>query len=1692
MGLTKISGPRRQGPGSGGVTMIDWRNRTLIASAAAILISGFGIGFLVAKATNIGHTHDMAAVSDAGVLNGPATGLFGKPRDANAPRAGQAKPAGFDVWKQTLDTSGTTPKACVQFTRPLDPSKPYGDYVTVSPALPSAPAISVKDDTLCVSGIGFVDRQITVLKGLPGKGMDTLQKNTDLDFTFGEKPPYVGFAGNGVILPREEADGVAVETVNVSQLAVEVWHVSDRNLVRKDVSAPDPVAEGDYDYSWGDDSADDIGVKIWTGKLGVKAGGGSQGGGERVTTVFPLGAVLKTLQPGAYVVKVKDASGGRDKKADDQPAQARRWVIYTDMALTTYKGSNGLDVVVRSLKSAKPVGGVKVDLVASNGDNLGEVTTGVDGHVNFNGALLKGTDALEAKMVMAYGPNNDYTAVDLTRSPMDLTQHGVGGRDDGASVTDGRTVSNGVDGYVYTDRGIYRPGEQVHLVALVRDTDGKAIKDRKGFLIVSRPSGIEAFRFGFDKTPMGYAGANITLPKTAPRGQWTAKVVLDGIDGDAGHASFAVEDFAPQRLGVDVKADADRPLLSLTEQRPVHVNARYLYGAIGSGLQVTGEARIRQDTNPFPAFKDYQFGDESTPYEEKYVDLPAATTDGQGNALFPFDASQVGDTTQPLSVLVTASVFEPGGRPVRESQTLHIRSAPVYLGVKTEQKDASNWRDTPQIHFSLIGLTPQGQKTAVKGVKVTIISEIYDYDWYVADGKWSWHSSHHDVIKESKSYDLNGNTGLNFDRGLDWGDYRIEVEVPGQAKTVVRFSSGWGSPQEGGDAPDFVRLTTASQTYSQGDTIDLTLKGPYKGEAQIAVATDHLVDLKTVSVGDGGTTVRLKSTAAWGGGAYILVSVIQPRDPVTASKPRRAVGLIYVPLDPKSRKLTVNMPVSDAPQRPKVDSNGHGYIDVPIEVKGLKLGDKAKVSIAVVDQGILNLTKFQSPDPVGWYFGKRALGIDYNDDYGRLLDPNLGAPSPIEVGGDQIGGEGLTTTPIRTTALWSGVVTTGLDGKAVLHMPLEKFNGELRVMAVAWTDDAVGSNAQRLVVREPVVTDLALPRFLAPGDHALATLELDNVDGVSGVYKAIVKGLQGLVLAFEKAFNLNKGDRVIEAVPMNAPNATGISTVHVGLSGQGYTYNDDFQIQTRNGWGPVTRVDVQPQGVNQTYTPDPALLAGFQPGSVTVEVSYSPYRGIDPGPLAAALSKYPYGCTEQVTSAATPWLYVSDSMVGHDNARAATWVLKQAVDKILDRQSDDGSIGLWRAGDGEADGFIGAYATDFLLEARAHGAYVPQDAIDKALNAMREVAKPGDYTSIGYQLEAPSWWGWKGITADTLTSQIRSRSQAYALYVLAKAHSGDLARLRWYHDVQFKSEQSPLARAQVAAALDMMGDRARARQAFREAIQTLGYQDNWDWYQSPLRDLAGVIALAYEAGETDIAQSLTGRLENAMKSPAQLNTIEEAYILRAASYMLKAAGPTRIDAQGVGTLPGGMNVSRYSVTQLAAAHLTNRGSGAIWRTVTVIGTPMAAPGGMSQGLALSKTFYNLDGSILDPSHITQGQKVLVVISGTSARAEVRPIVVDDPLPAGFEIESTLTSEDAQNGPFKFVGELTDTKVQEARDDRYVAALDVSSQKAFKMAYIARAVTQGDFYLPGAEVKDFYRADMYGRTQGGRTTIVARQ
>jgi uncharacterized protein YfaS (alpha-2-macroglobulin family) len=1668
--------------------------KLVVAAVAAVALAAFGAGAGTMRWLDSHHPAGPAG-SVAETARGLAWPFFGHPRAAGAPRAGAPKPAGFAFWRSRIDTSKPDPVACAELTRPLDPTKAYADYVLVSPDLGHPPAVSVNPDNpeeLCVGGLGLADHRVTLLKGLPARGGETLEANADVDFVFTEKPPYVGFAGQGVILPREEADGVAIETLNVTKLAIEVWRVPDRNLVRKSISAPDPTGEGDYPEDFGDDSPDDEGNIVWKGDVAVAGPVG-----QRATTVFPLGAVLKEMKPGGYVIKARDASGGRDIKADgganadsNPPAQARRWIMFTDMGLTAYDGSDALDVVVRSLKTAKVMSGLRVALVAKNGEDLGVGTSDASGRVRFPRPMLKGEGAAAAKMVMAYGAMGDLAVLDLDRSPVDLSSQGVGGRtpnpDDTGKPTDGRTIKADIDAYLYADRGVYRPGETAHVVALVRDREAKAVMDRKGFLVIRRPSGVEFQRIAFDHAELGAVIRDVTLPRSAPRGHWSAQLEIQGLDDPVGRMSFAVEDFVPQRLAVSL-ASQPGAAIGAGEVRRVPVSARFLYGAPGAGLQTQGEVRLRADPNPFPQFKDYRWGDDTTPFDEKLVDLGSTVTDGSGAATLAVDAGQAGDAKVPLAATLTASVFEPGGRPVRESAFLKIRTQPVYFGVKVDQPN-SGGGDTTPVSLDVIAVDGQGRRIAAAGASWTLISENWNYDWFEQDGKWQWRRTSRDAAVARGTTDIAAGDSFRLTRKLGWGDYRLEVTAASGAKTVIRFSAGWGAPAKEAEAPDFVRVSAGTRAWRQGDTIQVAIQAPYAGEAQVAVATDRLIDFKTLSVGRGETTVTLKSTAAWGGGAYVLVSVIQPRDPSVTPKPRRALGLVYVPLDPRGRKLDVDI---DTPA--KLDSKAE--VDVPIVVHGLKFGQKAHVTVAAVDEGILRLTKQDSPDPAKWYFGKRALTLNYRDDYGRLLDPNLGAPAALNFGGDELGGQGLTTTPIKTVALWSGEVDTGMDGRATIKLPAADFNGELRIMAVAWTDEAVGSGAKAMTVRQPVVADLNLPRFLSPGDHALATLELHDLEGRAGAYVAQIFAQGGVLAPFRKLYDLVVGQRVADTAPLTAPGTTGVSTIDFRVDGPGFSTRKTYPIETRLGWGPVTRTDTQLQRPGEAYVPPTALLSGLAAGSVTLQVSYSPFKGFDPAAVALSLNRYPYGCTEQLVSTAYPLLYAAE-MSSDPKLRRSTGALNDAVGKLLDRQTLDGAFGLWRVGDGEADAWLGAFATDFLVQAKAQGAPVPDAAYERALGAMRQISRPEGFASVAYKLEYPKTWAGSEDASKLATTRMRSRASAYALYVLAKAGRGDLARLRWWHDVQMKSETSPLAKAQIGAGLAMMGDRTRAHDSLVQAVRAIGFRDDADWYQSPLRDLAGVIAYAYEAGDVGLARSLQDRLDGVVRDPDSLNTQEQSRLMQAAHQMLKAAGPISVQASGAAPMASAAGAPRWAVGRLQGARFVNAGAGPLWRTVTVRGTPLASPGAQSQGVGVETSFWTIQGAPADLAHITQGQRVVVRISGVSRQGRSTSLVLDDPLPAGFEIETALGPDDGRgtgqagssNGPYSFLGQINAPLAQESRDDRYIASLNVDGGKSFAVAYVARAVTPGDFYLPGADAHDMYRPQVYARSAGGRALI----
>ena len=1580
---------------------------------------------------------------------------------AEAAAQGQEK---FEFLRYRIDTSGPTPAACLVFSGALNSETDYSTYLEFQPRLQAA--ISANGRDLCVGGLSFSDqRTLTLREGLPSEDGRSLEAAETITIDFADRPAYVGFKGSGVILPRLDADGLPIETVNVDTVAIKVLRVNDRALVFKSITQGVNRAQGSYSGLYGDENPYDVSEEIWSGEMDIKSVPNAP-----VVSVFPINEVIGELEAGAYFVEITDARKGLE--SNGPPAQSRRWIITTDLALTSYVSDGGMHVTARSLLTAKAAPTTRVELVAANNEILASETANSDGAVQFDAALTRGTGGMRPKMIMAYGKSGDFAVLDLDRSPVDLSSEPIGGR----------RPPFPLDAYLYTERGIYRPGETVHLTAMIRDAKGNAIEDRSSTVVVYRPNGMESHRQRFDALSLGALQMDYELPKSASRGMWRAVLNVDGMEQETGSIRFSVEDFVPQRISVELNTDEETPL-ELGGVREVEVESRFLYGAPGAALNVVSEARLTRDAQPFEDFKGFKFGRHDYSFSTQTLDLPDQVTDGAGKAVIPIKIGRRGqDANIPLRVQALVSVLEPGGRAVSKRVSIPYRPKSQYLAIKPDFESAPG-EDDPAV-FKVVSISPEGEAQAVD-LDWKVIEINYDYDWYRDGDEWRWRRTRYVRTVNEGSISLDdGEVGEVSTAGLGrWGDHQIIITDKNSNDTASHsFWVGWGGYTEDGvDAPDRVRVTASEQAPNIGGQTVVSIQPPYDGQAQIVVATETVEKILYRDVSAEGTQVTIPVTESWGNGAYVMVTVFTPRDPTFNAKPRRAVGVSYVPVNTEPRIFDVSF---EAPEvaRPRTEQK----LTVNFE-NGPR--EPVYLTLAAVDEGILALTDYKTPDPAKHFFGKKALGVSLYDDYGRLLDPNLAAPGEVRSGGDSLGGEGLSVVPTKTVSLFSGLISANRSGKAEISFDMPDFNGEVRLMAVVWSKSGMGSGEQGMIIRDPVPTELSLPRFLAPGDTAIATASIDNVELGAGTFTADIASTAGVsALNANLQETLQTGARVDREVTL-AAQEEGINTLTLSVDGpEGFEVDRPYQIQTRSAFLPVTTLSRELMSKGDMYSVSSDLIASFVPGSSEVAVSFSPLP-IDAGSLYASLSRYPYGCSEQTVSRALPLLYAEElaKLAKKDTggeAASARMRVQEAVGTLLNRQSPDGSFGLWREGDRNASPWIGAYVVDFLYRAKEAGYTVPDAALSRAYQALANVGQGEAWRVYGYETDVyESRWH------NDTQEKLMQRSAPYALYVLAKAGQADVSRLRYIHDRELSSIRSPMAKAHLGAALSQMGDRSRANSAFRSAMRDLGYNNNGDYYQTPLRDLAGVLTLAAEAGMDDLLAELSLRLAADIPEPEQLMTQEKVFLLTATHALTKGQPKPEIEVDG---MEG--DGDRYLLDEglvRTGVSFTNAADAPIWRTTLATGAPSSAPPADASDLRVSKQIYSVSGGRVDLANVSQGDRLVIHLMLDPEQRRRNPLIVADLLPAGFEIEAVLRPSDAgEDGAFSWLDELSYSNVAEARDDRFIAAIDVFDDEE-TLAYVVRAVTPGTFTIPGVVAEDMYRPTVFARSEAGTVTITAR-
>ncbi|MFK7608072.1 MULTISPECIES: alpha-2-macroglobulin family protein [unclassified Pseudomonas] len=1469
--------------------------------------------------------------------------------------------------------------------------------------------------------------------------------------------PTVGFASRGSVLPTRLAEGLPVIALNVDKVDVDFFRVKPESL-------PAFLSQWGRNSSLQSYEAKDLlsmADLVYGGRFDLNPARNT-----RESLILPTSGIKALQQPGVYLAVMKP-SGSYNYST---PATL---FSLSDIGLSVHRYQKRLDVFTQALEGGKVLADVELELLDGKGKRLAQGKTDKAGHAEL---------ALAPKAEILLARQGDQTSLlRLNTAALDLAEFDIGG-----------PTAHPLQFFVFGPRDLYRPGETVLLNALLRDRDGKPVTPQPVSVEVRRPDEQVSRKFVWSPDASGFYQYPLQLAGEAPTGRW--QLVFDLGDGKPQLYEFLVEDFLPERMALELKG-SDTPL-SPDQTADIEVTGRYLYGAPAAGNRLSGQVYVRPLREAVSRLPGYQFGSVTESELTQDLELDESVLDADGKQTLQLQ-SQWSQAKSPLQLIVQASLQESGGRPITRRLVQPVWPAERLPGVRGLFEGTETDGDGP-VEFELLVADKDGHKLAAENLKVRLVRERRDYYWnYSESDGWSYHYNEKFLNLNEETVSLNVGETAKVSFPVEWGPYRVEVEDPSTGLiSSLRFWAGYRAQDnaEGGAVrPDQVKLALNKAAYVEGETARVTVTPPAPGKGYLLVeGSDGPLWWEEIEVPAEGKTFDVKLDPSWARhDLYVSALVIRPGERKTNVTPKRAVGVLHLPLDRSQRKLSLTL---DAPEkmRPKQP------LTVKFKVKNAdgSIPESTHVLLAAVDAGVLNITDYPTPDPYASLFGRKAYGADQLDIYGQLIEAGQGRLASLAFGGDAALAKGgkRPATSVNIVALQSAPVTLNEHGEGEVSVNIPDFNGELRLMAQAWTDDRYGMAQAKTVVAAPLVAELAAPRFLAGGDQTRLALDLSNLTDTPQTLAVQLNAEGQLSLLGNERQNvtLSPGQRSTLQIPVMAQGGFGSGVVKVtvnGLNLPGETvapFSREWTLGVRPAY-PAMLKHYRAVLKDQPWNLPEGELQAFEPEGREVLLSLSSRPPLNLGEQIRALKAYPYGCSEQTTSGLYPALYADATLLkrlgleGEPDAER-TRKIELGIERLLGMQRYNGSFGLWGA-DGQEEYWLTAYITDFLLRARDEGYAVPRQALQQASQRLLRYVQERNLIEADY--------------SDNL-DHTRFAVQAYAASVLARSQQAPLGALRSIFERR-SDAVSGLPLVQLSIALQKMGDQPRADQALAAGLAVTRKGDQWlGDYGSPLRDQALILALLEENDlMTDQREQRLFELSDQLAASPWLSTQERNSLFLAGRDLL---GKPEVDWSA--QLNSGSQIrelnNRQSGLKLDGPQLStplsvrNEGVDTVYQQLTISGYPLQAPAAGGENMSIRRDYLGMNGEPLDLNALKSGDLVLVHVAVT-AKQPVPDALVVDLLPAGLELEnqnlgqSAASLENASSEVKQWREAMQNANVehQEYRDDRYVAALKLEGSGTAHLLYLARAVTPGTYRIPPPQVESMYRPNWQavGETPG---------
>ncbi len=1565
----------------------------------------------------------------------------------------------LDVSEVQLDGASTL---VLTFSIPLDPEQDFARLVHVvdkkSGKVDGAWELSPNLKELRLRHLEpNRDLLVTIERDLRALNNATFEINYEKSLTTRDIQPSVGFASRGSLLPGKVVEGLPVMALNVNNVDVNFFRVKPESLAAF-------VSQWEYRNSmsnWESDNLLKMADLVYTGRFDLNPARNT-----REKLLLPLSEIKPLQQAGVYVAVMT-------KAGQYEYSNAATLFTLSDVGVSAHRYQNRLDVFTQSLENGAAQQGVDVALLDEKGQTLAKATSDAKGHVQLenhqNAALL-----LARK-------EGQTTLLDLKLPALDLAEFDIAG-DPGYSK----------QFFMFGPRDLYRPGETVILNGLLRDSDGKTLPDQPVKLEVVKPDG-QVIRTVVSQPDNGLYHFTYPLDSGAPTGMWHIRANTG--DNQSQMWDFHVEDFMPERMALNLTSQ-ETPL-SPSDKVTFSVVGYYLYGAPANGNALQGQLYLRPLRDAVPSLPGFQFGNIAEENLSRSLDEVQLTLDETGRGDISTN-SEWRETHSPLQVILQASLLESGGRPVTRRAEQAIWPADTLPGIRPQfaVKAVYDYRTDTTVNqpivdedsnaaFDIVYVDAQGEKKAVSGLQVRLIRERRDYywDWLESEG-WQSRFDQKDLVEGEQTLDLKADETGKVTFPVEWGAYRLEVKAPNDAISSVRFWAGysWQDNSDGSGAarPDRVTLKLDKPAYRPGDTMKLHIAAPAAGKGYAMVeSSEGPLWWQEIDVPAQGLDLSIPVDKSWNRhDLYLSTLVVRPGDKSRSATPKRAVGLLHLPLGDENRRLELALE-SPAKMRP----NQPLTVKIKASSKNGETPKQVNVLVSAVDSGVLNITDYVTPDPWQAFFGQKRYGTDIYDIYGQVIE-GQGRLAALRFGGDgdelKRGGK-PPVNHVNIVAQQAQPVTLNEQGEGSVTLPIGDFNGELRVMAQAWTADDFGSNESKTIVAAPVIAELNMPRFMAGGDTSRLVLDVTNLtDRPQSLNVTLAaSGLIELVSDQPAQVNLEPGVRTTLFVPVRAKEGFGDGELQATLSGLNVPGEDigPQQKQWKIGVRPAFPAQTVNNGVmlqpGESWTLPEEGVMNFSPVTVQGQLLFSGKPPLNLARYIRELKAYPYGCLEQTTSGLFPSLYTNAAQlqalgIAGDTDEKRRAAIETGIARLLQMQRDNGGFALWDK-NGPEEYWLTAYAMDFLVRAGEQGYSVPAAGINQGnARLLRYLQDPG-MMSIRY-------------SSDTQASKFAV--QAYAALVLARQQKAPLGALREIWERRSQAA-SGLPLLQLGIALKTMGDAKRSDDAVALALSTPRH-DERQWladYGSPLRDNALMLALLEENNlKPDVQNSLLNTLSEQAFSQRWLSTQENNALFLAARSLQDLPGTWQAQTSlAEQPLTGDKAQTRnLDADQLAALQVTNNGAQPMWLRLDVSGYPQSAPAPASNVLQIERHILGSDGQSKSLDSLRSGELVLVWLE-VKASQDVPDALVVDLLPAGLELENqnlangSASLQDSGSEVQNLLNQMQQADIQhvEFRDDRFVAAVAVNSGQPVTLVYLARAVTPGTYQVPMPMVESMY-------------------